>query len=71
MLDIVLKAVNEDTLEEIVTLIIVLRLWRVFKIIEELSAGAEERMEPLQEKIEDLEMQNGELRDRIRALTLA
>nr|XP_023907936.1 voltage-gated hydrogen channel 1-like [Quercus suber] len=69
VLDIVLKVVNEDTLEEISSLIIVLRLWRVFKIIEELSAGAEEQMEPLHEKIEDLEKQNEELRVRVQSLT--
>nr|POE85611.1 voltage-gated hydrogen channel 1 [Quercus suber] len=68
VLDIVLKVINEDALEEISSLIIVLRLWRVFKIIEELSAGAEEQIEPLQEKIEDLEKQNEELRETVQSL---
>ena len=33
----------------------------VQQIIEELSAGAEEQMEPLRERVEDLEKENGEL----------
>lgn len=44
-------------LEEVASLVIVLRLWRVFKIIEELSMGAEEQMEGLQERLEILEQE--------------
>lgn len=54
VLDVLLKGI----VEEVGSLVVVLRLWRVFKIIEELSAGAEERMEPLQEKVEELEEEN-------------
>ncbi|CAJ2500050.1 Uu.00g029030.m01.CDS01 [Anthostomella pinea] len=64
VLDVLLKGV----LEEVGSLVVVLRLWRVFKIIEELSAGAEEQMEPLQEKIGDLEKQCGELRRQVEQL---
>jgi len=64
VIDVLLKGL----LEEIGSIVVVLRLWRVFKIIEELSAGAEEQMEPLQEKVEDLEKQNGELRQQIAML---
>ena len=39
-----------------------LRLWRVLKIIEELSAGAEERMDSLAERVEHLQMENKELK---------
>ena len=42
-------------LEEAGSLIVVGRLWRVFKIIEEFSAGADDRIEELQERIEALE----------------
>lgn len=79
-------------LEEIGSLVVVLRLWRVFKvrphgldtpllqqgdysslannhqIIEELSAGADEQMEPLREKIEDLELANTRLKKDIAEL---
>ena len=65
VIDVLLKGL----LEEIGSIVVVLRLWRVFKIIEELSAGAEEEWEPLQERVEDLEKQNGELRHQIAMLT--
>ena len=42
-------------MEEAGSLIVVGRLWRVFKIIEEFSAGADDRIEELQERIEALE----------------
>lgn len=42
-------------LEEGGSLIIVLRLWRVFKIIEEFSAGADYQMEELHVYIEKLQ----------------
>lgn len=41
--------------EEAGSLIVVGRLWRVFKIIEEFSAGADDQIEELQERIEQLE----------------
>jgi hypothetical protein len=43
------------TLQEVGSLVVVGRLWRVFKIIEEFSTGAEEQIEGLQERIEQLE----------------
>lgn len=55
-------------LEEVATLVIVLRLWRVFKIIEELTAGAKEQLERLKEQIETLEHENAELREEVRKL---
>ena len=45
-----------------------LRLWRVFKIIEEFSAGAEEQMDNLLERIEQLEMENKELKKQTSAI---
>jgi hypothetical protein len=44
--------------EEAASLIVIMRLWRVFKIIEELSVGAQEQTEDLQCKIETLENDN-------------
>ena len=40
-------------------------MFRVVKIIDELSAGAEEQMEPLQERVEELEKENAEMRREI------
>jgi voltage-gated hydrogen channel 1 len=42
-------------LEEAGSLIIVLRLWRVFQIIEEFSTGAEDQMNELHEYIGNLQ----------------
>jgi membrane protein implicated in regulation of membrane protease activity len=61
VLDVVLRGVTEEA----ASLIVVLRLWRVFKIIEELSVGAQEQVEELQVRIEDLEKGNRELEAKI------
>lgn len=52
-------------LEEVASLVVVLRLWRLFKIVEEFSVGAEEQMEGLQIRIEQLEAENGGLREEL------
>ena len=52
----------KGVLEEIGSIVVVLRLWRVFKIIEEFSVEAEEQMDVLSERIEHLEMENKELK---------
>ncbi|KAF7189416.1 Voltage-gated hydrogen channel 1 [Pseudocercospora fuligena] len=64
IIDILLRG----TLEEIGSIVVVLRLWRVLKIIDELSAGAAEQMEPLSARIEDLEKQNKELQEEVKSL---
>lgn len=64
VVDVLLKGV----LEEIGSLVVVMRLWRVFKIIEELSAGAEEQMSGLQREIGMLRRENEELREEVRRL---
>ena len=60
VLDIALRG----TVEEAASLIIVLRLWRVFKIFEELSAGAQEQFEDMMERIDELEKEVSELKRR-------
>jgi hypothetical protein len=54
--------------EEIASLVVILRLWRFVKIVEELSVGAGERMEEIQFKVEELELENEELRRELRGL---
>lgn len=44
------------------SLVVVLRLWRFFKIIEEFSVGAEEQMDGLELRIEQLESENLDLK---------
>ena len=46
------------TIEEAGSLVVIGRLWRVFKIMEEFSSGAEDQIEGLQERIEHLEKEN-------------
>ncbi|KAM0255470.1 hypothetical protein ACHAQJ_005697 [Trichoderma viride] len=48
--------------ESIGSLIVVLRLWRLAKISEEVVLGASERMEVLEQQLEDLEAENSRLR---------
>lgn len=48
--DVVLHGV----IEEVASFIVVLRLWRVVKIIEELGVGEQERAEESQRKIDEL-----------------
>ena len=51
--------------EEAGTLIIILRLFRVFKIVEESGTVAEETLDQLQERLEGLEKENETLRRRL------
>lgn len=60
----------EGILEDMVSLVVVLRLWRVFKIIEEFSAGAEVRIEEIQGYVEKLEHENKTLKAQIDAQNL-
>lgn len=58
----------KDVLEEAASIVVILRLWRVFKIVEEFSAGASDQMEVLGEKMEKLEAENQGLKRELRAL---
>jgi voltage-gated hydrogen channel 1 len=62
--DVLLRGV----IEEVASLVVILRLWRVVKIIEELSVGAQEQMEDLVEKVTDLQRENEELKAEVKAL---
>ncbi|KAI9734966.1 MAG: hypothetical protein M1834_002048 [Cirrosporium novae-zelandiae] len=64
IIDVVLKGI----IEEVGSLVVVLRLWRVFKIIEELSAGAAEQLDTLDERIEQLEQEKETLKREVESL---
>lgn len=64
VVDVLLRGVIED----VASLVVILRLWRVVKIIEELSVGAQEQMEDLIEKVTDLQRENEELKAELKAL---
>lgn len=59
--DVVLRGV----VEEVASLIVVMRLWRVMQIIEELGVAAQERAEELQETIDELRCDNNVLRKEV------
>jgi hypothetical protein len=61
ILDIILRG----PAEEAASLIVILRLWRVFKIIEELSVGAQEQVSDMDKRINELELEVVELRRRV------
>ncbi|RFU29682.1 hypothetical protein B7463_g6674, partial [Scytalidium lignicola] len=58
LIDVVLKGV----VEEVASLVVILRLWRFLKIVEEFSVGAEEQMDALEMRIEQLEVENNDLK---------
>ncbi|KAK8180465.1 hypothetical protein HDK77DRAFT_486861 [Phyllosticta capitalensis] len=58
ILDILLRGV----IEEVASMIIILRAWRLIKIVEELSVGAQEQTEDLEARIQTLEDENRRLR---------
>lgn len=62
MVDVLLHGI----LEEVASLVVVLRLWRFFKIIEEFTVGAQEQMDGLEWRIESLELENRDLKERLR-----
>ncbi|KAF4949245.1 hypothetical protein FSARC_13551 [Fusarium sarcochroum] len=55
-------------IEEVASLIVVMRLWRVVKIIEELGVGASEQTEELSVKLEKYKSDNEDLRREISQL---
>ncbi|KAK3682141.1 hypothetical protein B0T22DRAFT_470417 [Podospora appendiculata] len=61
----IIDIVARGVLEEIGSLVIMLRLWRLVKIVEELSVGAAERMEEIEGKVVDLERENTDLKTQI------
>jgi len=62
----VVDVILHGIVEEIASLVVVLRLWRFFKIIEEFSVGAEEQMEGLELRLESLESENADLKKQLR-----
>lgn len=62
MVDVVLRG----TVEEVGSLVVVGRLWRVFKIVEEMSEGAQEELEGLRDEVELLRAKVEELEGRTR-----
>lgn len=51
--------------EELGSLVVVLRLWRVFQIIEELRSAGEETFQNYEDEIERLRQENASLKQRL------
>lgn len=56
-------------LEEAGSIVVILRLWRVFKIVEEFSAGASDQMDVLTDKVASLQEENTGLKRRLKVLS--
>ena len=68
MTSFVVDLVARGVVEEIASLVIVLRLFRLVKIVEEVGVGASERMEDLEARLEVLEREKRELTARLDVL---
>lgn len=58
----VVDVILSGLLEEVASLIVGLRFWRIFKIMEELGQGVQERLSEYTARIEELEAENEELK---------
>ena len=58
----IVDVVEKGILEEAGSAIVILRLWRVFKIVEEVSNSAQEQIDAFTERIEKLEQENKNLK---------
>jgi membrane protein insertase Oxa1/YidC/SpoIIIJ len=67
MISFTVDLLTHGIVEEIASLVVILRLWRFVKIVEELSLGASERMEEMQFKVEELQKENEDLRSELGA----
>lgn len=65
VLSFVIDIVAQGLTEEIGSLVVILRLWRLAKISEEVVLGASERMELLEQHLEELEHENRHLREQL------
>ncbi|KAJ6443352.1 hydrogen voltage-gated channel 1 [Purpureocillium lavendulum] len=63
VLSFAIDVTSRGLTESIGSLVVVLRLWRLAKISEEVVMGATERMELLEQHLDDLESENKHLRD--------
>lgn len=62
VLSFVIDVTAQGLTESIGSLVVILRLWRLAKISEEIMIGATERMEMLEQHLEDLDHENKQLR---------
>jgi voltage-gated hydrogen channel 1 len=56
---------NGNVAEEIASLIVVLRLWRLVKLANEFTVEASEQMEETRKRLEELEQENADLKEEL------
>ena len=61
----IIEVFLQGLVEEVGSLVIILRLWRVFQIIEELQSANEDTLEEYESSIEQLRQENNLLRRRL------
>lgn len=54
-----------DVLEEVASLVVILRLWRFVKIADEFSVEASEQWDEMRHRLETLEKENSDLREEL------
>lgn len=62
VLSFIVDITSRGLAQDIGSLVIVLRLWRLAKISEELVLGAAERMDLLEQQLDDLQHENNHLK---------
>ncbi|KAH6690616.1 hypothetical protein F5X68DRAFT_260019 [Plectosphaerella plurivora] len=62
----VIDLLSHGIVEDIASLVIIFRLFRLVKLVEEMSLGASVRMESMEEELERLQDENSELKARLR-----
>ncbi|KAK6070258.1 hypothetical protein SCUP234_00216 [Seiridium cupressi] len=55
-----------NVVEEIASLVVILRLWRFVKIVDEFSVEASEQWDETRQRLEELEKENSELKEELR-----
>ncbi|KAL0942424.1 uncharacterized protein CTRU02_200310 [Colletotrichum truncatum] len=58
----IIDVLSHGIVEEIASLVIVFRLFRFIKLVEEMSLGAAERTESLEQQLEALRQENGDMK---------
>ncbi len=64
VIDVVLRGVKQ----EVAGMVIILRLWRFVKIIEEATGAEEDKVEELQEKDKELQNENRKMNNELKML---
>lgn len=62
LLSFTIDVLLHGVLEEVASLVVILRLWRFLKIVEEFGVGAQEQMDGLEMRIAQLEGENEDLK---------